>query len=101
MPAGATAHLSVTDNDTTLSGDGCRNETGDDRSYQFADITVDGQVVEHQAKIYAEEYYVLRDQSGKTYKLVEIERAGDCGSDRTDYFAVSGDSRRPAASSLS
>ncbi len=91
MPAGASAQFVVTDNDTSLSGDGNRNESADDRSYQLADISVGGQLVAQGAKIYAEEYYVVRDQYGKTYTLIEIELVGDRGNDRTDYYAFSGD----------
>ena len=66
MPASASASIVVTDNDGTLSGDACRNESGDDRTGQAADITIDGQTVAEDVRIYAEEYYTVRDQNGRT-----------------------------------
>lgn len=45
VPFSATACITVTDNDAKLSGDAWRNEQGDDRSGQIADIEVDGQLV--------------------------------------------------------
>ena len=90
MPDSATVCISVTDNDTFLSGDAYRNERGDDRSYQTADITSDGILLADDVKIYAEEYYVLSDQNGRCYYLIEIETAKANVSDQGDYFAFYG-----------
>ena len=91
MPGSATACITVTDNDGTLSGDAYRNEWGDDTSWQIADITVDGALIHDDRKIYAEEYYVLHDQDGNCYYLVEIEVACDADTDLDDFYAFVGD----------
>ena len=92
MPLSATVCITVLDNDTTLSGDAWRNESGDDRSYQTADIMVGDELVHGGAKIYAEEYYVLHGSDGNCYYLIEIELAGDaCADDTSDFYAFYGD----------
>ncbi|MEM7213881.1 MAG: Ig-like domain-containing protein, partial [Pseudomonadota bacterium] len=40
---------------------------------------------------YAEEFYVLHDQDGNCYYLIEIELAGVDSTDREDFFAFYGD----------
>lgn len=87
----ATAMVTVTDNDGSLSGDARRNELGDDRSWQTADIMIDGLLVEDDSKIYAEEYYIVRDAHGNCYTLIEIEVAHTNVDDTGDYFAFVGD----------
>ncbi|MEM1299849.1 MAG: Ig-like domain-containing protein [Pseudomonadota bacterium] len=99
MPTSATACIEVTDNDGSLSGDAYNNEWGDDHSWQIADIKVDGNLVHDDQKIYAEEYYVLHDQNGNCYYMVEIEVAGEAGSDLDDFYAFIGDVP-PAGSEL-
>ncbi|MFK7944124.1 MAG: Ig-like domain-containing protein [Paracoccaceae bacterium] len=90
MPGSATACISVTDNDGSLSGDAYRNELGDDRSWQIADIEVDGELLHDDQKIYAEEYYVLHDQHGNCYYMVEIEVACTADTDLDDFYAFVG-----------
>ena len=90
MPASAGACVTVTDNDGTLSGDAWNNEVGDDHSWQIADITVDGVLVHDDQGIYAEEVYVLHDEYGNCYWMVEIEVAGAAVTDRDDFFAFIG-----------
>jgi len=91
MPASASATISVTDDDAALSGDNCRNEIGNDRSGEYADITVDGATAHDGVKIYIEEYYTLHGSDGRTYYLMEIEVSGASASDQTDFFAFYGD----------
>ncbi|MEO1495091.1 MAG: SdrD B-like domain-containing protein [Pseudomonadota bacterium] len=92
MPGSATVCFSVTDNDTTLSGDRYYNESGDDRSFQTADITVDGSQIFDDVKIYAEQYHVLHGSDGKTYYLIEIEvKNGDAPGQGDDFFTFYGD----------
>ncbi len=92
MPAGATTCFTVEDNDGTLSGDACRNESGDDRSYQTADIEVNGEPVFGDVKIYAEQYHVLSGSDGKTYYLIEIEvKNEDAPGEGDDFFTFYGD----------
>ncbi len=92
MPGSATVCFSVTDNDTTLSGDRYYNESGDDRSFQTADITVDGSQVFDDVKIYAEQYHVLHGSDGKTYYLIEIEvKNGNAPGQGDDFFTFYGD----------
>lgn len=76
MPECATVEFSVSDNDPYLSGDRRRNERGDDRSGQKAEIEVEGSTFATDAKIYAEKIHVLKGSDGRIYKLVEIEIAG-------------------------
>ena len=70
MPANADAEFTVTDNDGTLSGDYYNNEQGDDTSGQTADITINGELIFDDAKIYAEQYHVLQGSDGNYYYLV-------------------------------
>ena len=91
MPVGATACITVTDNDTSLSGDAQYNEWGDDTSFQIADIKVGGELVHDDKKIYAEQYYVLHDDQGNCYYLVEIEVKGVADTDLDDFYAFVGD----------
>ena len=99
VPFSATACITVTDNDSSLSGDAWRNEQGDDRSGQTADIEVGGQQVSNDVKIYAERYTVVQDEDGKCYYLIEIEVAGTASDDNNDFFAFYGDVP-PGGSSL-
>ena len=91
MPTGASTCFTVTDNDASLSGDARYNETGDDRSWQIADIEVDGVLTHEGAKIYAEEYYVLHGSDGRCYYMVEIELQGSIEGDADDFYAFIGD----------
>jgi len=97
MPLSATSSFAVVDNDKTLSGDAWRDEVGDDRRGQKADIIVDGETVAENSKIYAEQYHILQDGSGNTYYLIEIEVARTDTTDSEDYFTFLGDV--PAAQS--
>ncbi|MEO0990144.1 MAG: Ig-like domain-containing protein [Pseudomonadota bacterium] len=90
MPAGAAVGVTVSDNDKVLSGDSWRNEIGNDRSGQIADIQVGDRVVTD-TKIYAEEVYTLSDASGNLYYLVEIEMVGSASGDQDDLYAFYGD----------
>lgn len=83
MPASADATFSVTDNDPYLSGDSRRNENSNDRSYQTATITVDGEEVGNGGQIYGEQYFWVWGSSGNWYMLLEIEQEGT----NDDYFA--------------
>ncbi|MEM6637427.1 MAG: tandem-95 repeat protein [Pseudomonadota bacterium] len=96
MPVNASASVIVKDNDRHLSGDFFRNERGDDRSGQIAEIRVGDSVIDD-AKIYAEQYHVLRDQSGQKYFLVEIEFVGSPSGDRDDLFTFLGNVPPPEA----
>ena len=91
MGFSANVHMTVSDNDSRLSGDARRNEQGDDRRGQTAEIEVDGAVLHSGAKIYAEQVYVLTDANGGWHFLVEIEVAGAAGSDLDDFYAFLGD----------
>ncbi len=93
MPAVAAACITVTDNDKSLSGDSWRNERGNDRSGQVADIEYGGAQVHGDVKIYAEQYYFLRGSDGKIYKLLEIEIAGVSrhADDTVDFYTFIGD----------
>lgn len=99
MPESATATFTVTDNDGVLSGDAWCNEYGDDHVGQLADIVSDGALVYDDVKIYAEEIYVLRDQDGNTYYMIEIELVGSESGDRDDFFTFFG-ATPPAGSEL-
>lgn len=92
MPAVATTCLTVTDDDNKLSGDQKKNERGDDKSYQTADIEHDGVQVQDDVKIYSEQYYLLRGSDGNIYKLLEIEIKGisQYGNDKVDYYSFIG-----------
>lgn len=100
MPVSVTACITVTDNVSSLSGDARRNESGDDRSGQTADIELNGQEVADDVKIYAEHYTVLHDEHGNCYFLIEIEIAGSDSDDSNDFFAFYGDVP-PAGAQLS
>lgn len=93
MPAAAAANITVTDDDDSLSGDSWANERGNDRSGQRADIEYDGAQIHDDAKIYAEQYYLLKGSDGKTYRLLEIEVAGvsRTGDDTVDFYTFVGD----------
>lgn len=91
MGFSANVQMTVSDNDSRLSGDARRNEQGDDRRGQTAEIEVDGAVLHSGAKIYAEQVYVLTDANGGWHFLVEIEVAGAAGSDLDDFYAFLGD----------
>ena len=92
MPTEPTTCFSVTDNDSTLSGDYCRNDRADDRSYQTADIEVDGEQVFSGAKIYMEKMHKLIGSDGKVYFLVEIElQRGGAPGRGDDFFTFKGD----------
>ena len=92
MPANATTEFVVTDNDGYLSGDYYNNEVGDDSSGQTADITVNGEQVFNDVKIYAERYHVLQDQDGNYFYMIEIELAGSENAPGTgdDFFTFWG-----------
>ena len=92
MPAVATTCLTVTDDDNKLSGDQKKNEKGDDKTYQTADIEYNGVMVKDDVKIYAEQYYILKGSDGNTYKLLEIEIKGvsQYGNDKVDYYSFIG-----------
>ena len=52
MPAAATLGITVTDDDTRLSGDAFRNERGDDTRGQTATITRDGEEIGNGGTLY-------------------------------------------------
>ncbi len=82
MPATTDASIEVIDNDSSLSGDNYNNENANDNSGQIATITESGVVTSSGEQIYAECYYWVKDQYGKSYIMIEIEVEG--GSE--DYF---------------
>ncbi len=91
MPGSASTCFEVTDNDSFLSGDRYHNEAGDDHSFQTADITVGGDQVFNDVKIYAESYHVLHGSDGKTYYMIEIEvKNGDAPGEGDDFFTFYG-----------
>ncbi|MGD1925712.1 MAG: hypothetical protein ACFB03_16220, partial [Paracoccaceae bacterium] len=97
MPFSATACITVTDNDSRLSGDTRKDDVADDRKGQTADIELDGVAVVSDVKIYAERYTIVEDQDGNTYKLIEIEFAGSAAGDADDFFTFYGDVPPPGA----
>ena len=86
MPATADTTFVVTDNDQYLSGDSRRNENSNDRSYQTATITVDGEEAGNGGQVYGEKYFWVWGSSGNWYLMIEIEQ------ERTndDYFTFYG-----------
>lgn len=78
MPGSASATLTVTDDDSRLSGDSRRNENANDCRGQQAEITENGQPTGNGGQIYAECYYWLCDPQGNWYLLIEIEQEGTC-----------------------
>ena len=83
MPATASATFVVTDNDSYLSGDSRRNENSNDRSYQTATITIDGEEAGNGGQIYGEKYFwVWGADSGQWFLMIEIEQEGT----NDDYF---------------
>ncbi len=76
LPEAATLQISVVDNDSHLSGDARRNERGDDRSGQKAEILRDGAEIGNGGTLYAERLWHLSDEDGNTYRLVELEQPG-------------------------
>ena len=76
-----------------------KNEGGDDKSKQTADIENHGSQVRNDVKIYGEQHYTLKGSDGKTYTLVEIEIKGvsQYGNDKNDFYAFVG-TVPPAAS---
>ena len=92
MPEGATVEFVVTDDDYTLSGDYYNNEYGDDATQQTADITVNGELVFDDVRIYAEQYHVLLGSDGQYYYMMEIETAGsaDAPGEGDDFFTFWG-----------
>ena len=64
MPATADTTFVVTDNDQYLSGDSRRNENSNDRSYQTATITVDGEEAGNGGQVYGEKYFWVWGSSG-------------------------------------
>lgn len=84
MPGQATTCISVTDNDSSLSGDNWCNENANDSSGQQASITGEnGEELGNGGQIYAESYFWVRDNNGNWYVMIEIEQEGGSG----DYFA--------------
>ena len=85
MPANATTCITVTDNDSKLSGDYRDNAT--DHSGQYASIEgPNGEEIGNGGQIYAEKYFAVYDQYGNTYYLIEIEQENSS----TDYFSFYG-----------
>ncbi len=82
MPGVPDTCISVSDNDSYLSGDSWCNENANDSSGQHASITTDGAEAGNSGQIYAEVYHWVYDQHGNWYVMIEIEQegAGD------DYF---------------
>ena len=78
MPGTASASLTVTDNDSRLSGDSRYNENANDWCGQETAIEVDGQEAGNGGQIYAECYYWLCDPQGNWYLMIEIEQEGTC-----------------------
>lgn len=95
MPTAADTSFCVKDDDSRLSGDACRDENADDWSGQTASITTLGQPAGNGGQIYAESYFWVQDQYGRTYMLIEIEQ--ECGG---SYYTFSGSCGLPPAGSL-
>lgn len=88
MPDAATLEFSVTDNDDHLSGDAFRNERGDDRSGQIAEILRDGEEIGNGGRLYAEKVWHLTGDNGESYRLVELEQPGHLPDNFTFVGAV-------------
>lgn len=82
MPANASVCITVKDNDSSLSGDGCYDDQAADGSGQQASIEGNGTEIGNGGQIYAESYYWVKDQYGNWYVLIEIEQEGT----NSDYF---------------
>lgn len=76
MPTAATLDITVTDDDTRLSGDAFRNERGDDTRGQTATISRDGEEIGNGGTLYAERVWHVYDDQGVQYVLVELEQPG-------------------------
>ncbi|WP_299679243.1 fasciclin domain-containing protein [uncultured Roseobacter sp.] len=76
MPETATLSFTVTDDDHRLSGDALRNERGDDRSQQTAEILRGDDEIGNGGRLYAEQIWHLYGDDGQTYRLVELEQPG-------------------------
>lgn len=82
MPGAATTCISVTDNDSYLSGDNYCNENANDHYGQHASITGDNGEMGNGGQIYAEKYFWVCDTAGNWYVMIEIEQEGS----NDDYF---------------
>lgn len=79
MPLNASLCVKVKDDDPYLSGDEyCYNDKAADRSYQTAQICdgPKGPDVGNGGQIYAEKYFYLKDEYGKSYIMIEFEQEG-------------------------
>lgn len=94
VPGNASVNISVSDDESVLGGDLRWNEHADDLYVSGATIrNGDGQQVGSGGKIYGEEYLVLRDQSGREYRMVRIEQEGN----GADYFSFDNSYGVPSA----
>ena len=101
LPTTATARLTVSDDDAFLSGDIGRNGRSDDASGQTAVVTsLDGSDSESVGRVSIERVYVVVDENGTEYTLIEIDVESRGGPDNNDYYAFSGP-QPPAGASLS
>jgi hypothetical protein len=78
MPGSPAITMSVRDDDSTLSGDG-RWSTDDhatDWSHQTASIISGGREIGNHGQVYAERVFTVRDEHGRSFRLIEIEQEG-------------------------
>ena len=80
MPGAATVCMTISDDDSKLSGD-CYDRATDSTG-QTATIEVDGKEIGNGGQVYAEVYHVLKDNAGNKYILIEIEQEGS----NSDFF---------------
>jgi len=85
LPADADVRLTITDNDTRLSGDRCDNAT--DRSGQTATIENATGEIGNGGQVYAERMIKLYGSDKKCYYLVEIEQEGSAAK----FYTFKGD----------
>ena len=101
LPSTATARLTVSDDDAFLSGDIDRNGRSDDTTSQTAVVTsLDGSDSESVGRVSIERAYVVVDENGTEYTLIEIDVESRGGPDNDDFYAFSGP-QPPAGASLS
>ena len=77
LPQSPTVEVTVTDNDSRLSGDFFFNERGDDLVGQHATLTQNGEEVGTGGRLYAENTWRVMGADGHVYKLVELEQPGE------------------------
>ncbi|WP_417525055.1 hypothetical protein [Marinovum sp.] len=94
MPDAPTLTITVSDDDTSLSGDNLTSEYADDETGQTGTVVdTNGTEVGNGAQLYAECFYWVSDAAGNRYMLLEIEQEGT----PDDYFVFHTDYGVPEA----